>query len=121
MPSTRPDRPRFLETWWEKVIAAIVLAAAVLLVLQWWQGRQPSGPQRPLMAPATVVSQGSSTRGKTDLTVRYRVDGHSHRLTEPVDAKAFRAQGRVAWVCYKPGDATDAAIRLPWDPLCGQR
>lgn len=121
MPSTRPDRPRFLSTWWEKAIAVVVLVAAALLVLQWWQGGQPAGPARPMMAPATVVSQGATKDGESDLTVRYRVDGETHQLTEPVDAAAFRAQGKVAWVCYKPGDATDAAIRLPRDPLCGQK
>lgn len=121
MPSTRPDRPQFLGTWWEKVIAVVVLIAGLLLVLQWWQGRQSSGPARPGMAPATVVTEDAVKDGRAELTVRYTVDGRTRQLTKPVDAGAFSAQGRVAWVCYKPGDATDAAIRLPQDPLCGQK
>ncbi|WP_446666942.1 hypothetical protein [Flexivirga sp. B27] len=121
MPSTPPDRSTFLASWWEKVIAVIVLIAAGLLLLQWWQGDQQTGPERPRMAPAAVVTEGPVQDGEADLTVRYRIDGKTHKLTEPVDAQAFRAQGKVAWVCYKPGDATDAAIRLPWDPLCGQQ
>ncbi|HWC24267.1 MAG TPA: hypothetical protein VG502_18380 [Flexivirga sp.] len=121
MPSTRPDRPQFLGTWWEKTIAVVVLIAGALLVLQWWQGRQPSGPARPGMAPATVVSEDATKDGRAELTVRYSVDGHSHKLTKSVDAAAFSAQGKVAWVCYAPGDAGDASIRLPQDPLCGQK
>lgn len=121
MPSTRPDRPPFLGTWWEKVIAVVVLIAGVLLVVQWWQSRQAAGPARPGMAPATVVSEAPAQSGRAELTVRYSVDGKSHDLTKPVDAQAFSTQGKVAWVCYKPGDATDASIRLPWDPLCGQK
>jgi hypothetical protein len=121
MPNTRPDRPQFLGTWWEKVIAVVVLIAGILLVLQWWQGRQSSGPARPGMAPATVTHEAPAKGGRADLTVRYSVDGHTHKITEPVDAGAFSAQGKVAWVCYKPGDATDASIRLPYDALCGQR
>lgn len=121
MPSTRPDRPQFLGTWWEKLIAAVVVIAAVLLALSWWQGRQPSGPARPGMASATVVSEAPVKDGTTELTVRFAVDGKSHEITKPVDAEAFSAQGRVAWVCYEPGDVSDASIRLPYDPLCGQK
>lgn len=121
MPSTPPDRPQFLGTWWEKVIAVVVLIAGLLLVLQWWQGGQSSGPARPGMAPATVVSETAAKDGRAELTVRYSVDGQSHKTTKSVDAAAFSTQGKVAWVCYKPGDATDASIRLPQDPLCGQK
>lgn len=121
MPRTSPERPAFLGTWWEKVLAVVVLVAAVLLALQWWNGRGSSGPARPGMAPAAVLRQGTATGGETDLTVRYTVDGKSHQVTAPVNANAFRAQGRVAWVCYAPSDPTDASIRLPEDPLCGQR
>lgn len=121
MPSTSRDRPHFLDTWWEKLIAAVVLIAGFLLILQWWQGRQPSEPTRTGMAPATVVSEAPATGGRTDLTLRYSVDGHIHEVTKAVDAAAFSAQGKVAWVCYAPTDAGDAAIRLPQDPLCGQK
>lgn len=73
------------------------------------------------MAPATVVSEAPAKDGRAELTVRYSVDGQAHKITKPVDAGAFSAQGKVAWVCYKPGDATDASIRLPYDALCGQK
>lgn len=121
MPRTSPDRPAFLRTWWERALALVVLVAAAFLVLQWWSGRGSSGPARPGMAPAVVLKQGTVSGGETDLTVRYAVDGKSHELTEPVNAHAFRAQGGVAWVCYAPSDPSDAVIRLPQDPLCGQR
>lgn len=121
MPRTSPERPAFLRTRWEKVIAVVVLVAAALFVLQWWTGRQPSGPARPGMAPATVVHQGSVTGGQTELTIRYRVDGKTYDLTKPVAASAFRLQGGVAWACYALGDPANATIRLPEDPLCGQR
>lgn len=121
MPSTRSERPVFLGTWWEKVIAVVVLVAAVLLALQWWQGRQPSGPTRTGMAPATVVSNPPAKDGQAELTVRYSVDGQTREVTKSVDAAAFSAQGKVVWVCYKPGDAGDASIRLPQGPLCGQK
>jgi len=120
MPRTSPERPAFLGTWWEKVLALVVLVAAGLLALHWWDGRQSGGPARPGMAPATVLHQGTVKDGETDLTVRYSVDGKSHETTDPVNAKAFRSQGGVAWVCYAPSDPTDASIRLPEDPLCGQ-
>lgn len=121
MPSTSPDRPGFLSSWWEKAIALVVLVAAVLLVLQWWQGRGPSGPARPGMAPATVVSQHSAGNGETDVTARYRIDGTAHTITGSVGTTAFRQQGRIVWVCYQPGHPTDASLRLPQDDLCGQR
>lgn len=121
MPSTRPDRPAFLGTWWEKLIAVVVLVAAVLLVSHWWNSRGSSGPARPGMAPATVVSHGAAEDDRMELTVRYRVDGKTHEVTKPVDIESFRAHDKVVWVCYEPGDATDASIRLPQDPLCGQQ
>jgi len=121
MPRTSPDRPAFLRAWWERLLVLVVLVAAAFLVQQWWGGRQSGGPARPGMAPATVLKHGTVHGGTTDLTVRYSVDGTSHELTEPVNAQAFRAQGKVAWVCYAPGDPGNASIRLPEDPLCGQR
>lgn len=120
MPRTSPERPAFLRSWLDRVLAIVVLAAVAFLLQQWWSGRQPDGPERPGMAPATVVQQTPAQNGDTDLTVRYRVDGKTYDVTKPVDAAAFRTQGKVAWVCYALDDPTDASIRLPEDPLCAQ-
>ncbi len=119
MPSTPPDRRPLLGSR-EKLIGILLLIVVLFFAVQWWQGRRPTGPERPGMAPATVVSETPATDGRADLTVRYSVDGQPHTITKPVDAAAFSAQGKVAWVCFRPGDVTDAAIRLPQDPLCGQ-
>jgi hypothetical protein len=121
MPRTSRQRPAFLRTWWEKVVLLVVLIAAALIVLQWWTGRQSSGPARPGMAPASVVHEEAAASGKIELTIRYRVDGKTYDVTKPVDAAAFREQGKVAWACYAPGDPADASIRLPEDPLCAQQ
>lgn len=123
MPRTSPERPRLLSSSrpGDRIIAVLVLAGVAYFGVHWWQSRGPSGPDRPGMAPATVLKTDPAKAGELDLTVRYTVDGKPHQVTKTVDAAAFRAQGEVAWVCYKPGDAGDAAIRLPQDPLCGQR
>lgn len=123
MPRTTPERPRMpaRSRAGNKLLAAVLLAGLVYFGVQWWQGRQPSAPARPAMAPATVVRTAPAGNGALDVTIRYSADGRTHEITKPVDAAAFRAQGRVAWVCYAPGDATDASIRLPQDRLCDQK
>ncbi|MFC6703798.1 hypothetical protein [Flexivirga alba] len=120
MPSTPPDRRPSLGSPRDKLIGILLLIVVVFFAVQWWQGRQSSGPTRPGMAPATVVSEAPAKDGLAELTVRYSVDGQSRTVTKSVDAQAFSTQGKVAWVCYKPGNVTDASIRLPQDPLCGQ-
>lgn len=121
MPSTPPDGRRFLGSRRGKLITLLVLVAVLFLAAQWWQGRRPTVPTRPGMAPASVVSEAPAEHGRADLTVRYSVDGQSREITRSINAAAFSIQGGVAWVCYRPGDATDASIRLPEDPLCGQQ
>lgn len=124
MPRTpRPERPALLSRsrpgdW---ILAVLVLAGLVFFGVQWWQSHRSSGPARPAMTAATVVQTKPGKSGALELTVRFAVDGKTREITKTVDAAAFRTQGGVAWVCYKPGDAGDAAIRLPEDPLCGQR
>lgn len=124
MPRTSPDRPRLLSKSrpGDRIIAVLLLAGVAYFGVQWWQSRSSdSGPARPAMTSATVLNMTPAKAGELDLTVRYTVDGKQHKVTKPVDAAAFQTQGKVAWICYKPSDPSDAAIRLPEDELCGQR
>ncbi|RNI23910.1 hypothetical protein [Flexivirga caeni] len=121
MPRTSPARPRIQLTRSQQIAALVAVVLIAYLASQWWHGRQPSGPARPAMTTGTVVKLGPAKDGVAELTVRYRVGSDIREVTKPVDLAAFDAQGKVAWVCYRPGDAGNAAIRLPEDELCGQR
>jgi hypothetical protein len=121
MPRTSAERPRLLSTPGEKIVALVLVALVAYLGLHWLQTRGSGGPERPGMTPATILKTAPAKDGDLNLTVRFTAGGKTHEITKPVDSAAFRAQGKIAWVCFKPGDASDAAIRLPQDELCGQK
>lgn len=121
MPRTSPERPGLLSTPGEKLVAFVLIVLVAYLGLHWLQTRGGDGPARPGMAPATVLKTAPAKGGELDLTVRFRAGDKTHEVTKTVDAAAFRTQGKVAWVCFEPGDPSDAAIRLPQGPLCGQK
>ncbi|NNG37704.1 hypothetical protein HJ588_00235 [Flexivirga sp. ID2601S] len=123
MSRTPPDprRPGLLSTPGQKIVAVLVFAVVLYAGLYWWQSRRNAGPERPAAAAGTVVREAPADSGRSNLTVRYTVDGKQLETTKDVATAAFTAQGKVVWVCFAPSDPTNAALRLPEDQLCGQR
>lgn len=111
------------------LVRRLLSAAVVLLVLVaaigWyaWRHRSPAPPPSPAMASARVVSTAPAGPGRLSVTAAYDARG-PRRVTTDVDAATYARDGRVVWVCFdpdRPDDVHRAYVRLPSDPLCGQR
>lgn len=123
MPTTPPDAPAARPAKSSRLRAGNVVIAAVVILaaLWWWHAHQAQGPGQAGMASATVIRQVPAADGRADLTVSYTVDGKTRDITKSVDAASFSTQGRIVWVCFDPNDPGSAHLRLPEDPLCGQK